>query len=376
MMRFCLLVTCLTLLAGCQSSAEKFLTETYQQAVSSVSVPGISVAVANRQGIIWAAGFGYADIENQVAMTSEHKMRIGSIAKPFTTAAMMRMAEQGKIDIDTPVANYVAAWPAKHAPLTLRQIAAHTSGIRHYKDDEFFSNVAYGSVTESLAIFADDPLLFLPGTDKQYSTYAWTLLSAALEGADGQRDFKQIMYDEVFTPLAMLDTRFDDQYPIISKRQRPYTWQDDQLQNSMQTDHSYKWAGGGFLATASDVSRFAIAHLDEGYLKQATLTEMFSPATTLDGTTLENGIGWVVGFGGYQERYTDQPEILAIMDRHKDSVLHSGGSMGGTTMMILSRSHGLAVTVVKNVDGDDSVDVVKLALMTLDSFHQGINQTP
>jgi serine beta-lactamase-like protein LACTB len=303
-------------------------------------------------------------------------MRIGSIAKPFTTAAMMRMAEQGKIDIDTPVANYVAAWPAKHAPLTLRQIAAHTSGIRHYKDDEFFSNVAYGSVTESLAIFADDPLLFLPGTDKQYSTYAWTLLSAALEGADGQRDFKQIMYDEVFTPLAMLDTRFDDQYPIISKRQRPYTWQDDQLQNSMQTDHSYKWAGGGFLATASDVSRFAIAHLDEGYLKQATLTEMFSPATTLDGTTLENGIGWVVGFGGYQERYTDQPEILAIMDRHKDSVLHSGGSMGGTTMMILSRSHGLAVTVVKNVDGDDSVDVVKLALMTLDSFHQGINQTP
>ena len=343
-------------------------TAMFEKAVSSPTVPGISVALGDRSGIIWARGFGWADLENQVLMDTDTKMRIGSVAKPFTSAALMRLYEQGKIDLDKDVRNYVPAWPEKHAAITLRQLTSHTAGIRHYEAGEFLSNLSYQDVNASLDIFKDSPLLFKPGSEYRYSTYAWTLVSAAIEGAAGGRHFKQIMEEEVFAPIGMKDSTLDEQYTIIPNRQRPYSVRDDRLLNSPQTDHSYKWAGGGFISSTSDVVRFAMAHLDGHFLKPLTVTEMFTPATTADGKALDYGIGWHIGFDIYMDRFSEDPDVIRIMEEHPNAVMHSGGSTGGTTMMILCLDHQRAVAVVKNVDGDTSTSHILLALKTLDMF--------
>lgn len=341
----------------------------FTAAVASPSVPGINVAIADKDGVLWAKGYGWADVENHVAMTPLHKMRIGSVAKIITTAAMMRLYDQGKINLDTAVRDYVPAWPSHHPKITLRQLASHTAGIRHYNGNEFLLNKPFKDVTSSLDIFKNDPLKFQPGEGHSYSTYAWSLVSAAVEGADGTRDFKQIVKEEVFQPLRMIDSSFDEQYSLIDNRQRPYSWVDDHLENAPQTDHSYKWAGGGFIASPSDISRFAVAHLNGHYLKAATTKMMFTNATLNNGDKVPFGVGWVTGFGRYMDRYKGDAEALRIMNEHKDAVMHSGGSTGGITMMILCRTHGKAVTVVKNVDSENSVDVFKLALQTMDAFH-------
>lgn len=340
----------------------------FETAVASQSVPGISVALSDTDGVLWSRGFGFADVENRVAMTAQHKMRVGSVAKVFTTAAMMRLYDRRQIDLDRPVREYVPVWPASHPVITLRQLASHTAGIRHYNPGEFLSNTAYSDISSSLAIFKNDPLLFPPGEGHSYSTYAWTLVAAALEGADGRRRFPEIMQEEVFGPLGMEATRFDNQYSVIPLRPRPYVWRDGRLMNAPQTDHSYKWAGGGFIASTEDVSRFAVAHLSGGYLRAETLNTMFTPARTTDGEPVPFGVGWMIGFDRFKDRYADDLETLAMMAEHTNSVMHSGGSTGSITMMILCRDHGRAVTVVKNVEGDDSADVVKLALQTLDGF--------
>mgnify|MGYP001609389067 FL=1 len=342
----------------------------FEKAVAFPTVPGISVAVAGTDGIIWAQGFGWADVENAVPMSARTKMRIGSVAKPFTAAAMMRLYDQGKIDLDADVRSYVPAWPDKHAVITLRQLTSHTSGIRHYEDDEFSSNRYYPTVASSLDIFKDSPLNFEPGTDYGYSTYAWTLVSAAIEGADGARSFEEILQQEVFTPLAMADSALDDQYEIIPNRQRPYSVHDGELKNSPQTDHSYKWAGGGFIASTSDVARFAMAHVNGGYLRESTVEEMFTNVSTSSGKSTDYGIGWHIGFELYMERYSEDLDAIRIMQEHPGAVMHSGGSMGGSTMMILCRDHQRAVAVVKNVDGDESSSHFLLALRTLDIFYQ------
>jgi len=342
----------------------------FQQAVASPTVPGISVAVAGREGVIWARGFGWADLESRVPMTTRTKMRIGSVAKPFTTAALMRLYEQGKIDLDADVRTYVPAWPASQPVITLRQLTSHTSGIRHYEGDEFLSNRYYPTIIESLDIFKDSPLKFEPGTDQAYSTYAWTLVSAASEGADGGRSFADIMQQEVFTPIGMQDSALDVQSAIIPNRQRPYTVVDGELRNAPQTDHSYKWGGGGFIASASDVARFAMAHLDGKFLKPETVATMFQPAAMSGGRFSPYGIGWQIGFGLYLERYKDDANAQRIMAEHADSVMHSGGSTGGITMMILCREHGRAVVVVKNVDSEESAVPFLLVLETLDIFHK------
>lgn len=342
----------------------------FEEAVAAPTVPGISVAVAGQDGLIWTQGFGLADVENAVPMSPKTRLRIGSVAKPFTAAALMRLYEQGKVDLDADVRRYVPAWPEEHAVITLRQLASHTSGIRHYEGDEFNANRYYPTVVESLDIFKESPLEFDPGTDYGYSTYAWTLVSAAIEGADGVRSFKEIMEQEVFAPLAMHDSALDDQYQIIPNRQRPYSVHEGQLQNSPQTDHSYKWAGGGFIASTSDVVRFAMAHSTGGYLQGDTIAEMFTNVRTSGGQRTDYGIGWHIGFEYYMERNGEDPEAMRIMQEHPGAVMHSGGSMGGSTMMILCRDHQRAVAVVKNVDGDESSSHFLLALRTLDIFHQ------
>ena len=351
----------------------------FSNAVSGEMVPGISLAIAEKDGVVWAKGYGYADLENQVSMTSKHKMRIGSIAKLITAAGMMRLYEQGKLSLDTPVTEYVDVWPKSHASINLRQLAAHTAGIRSYKNNaEFILNQHYTDTVSSLSLFKDDFLLFKPGTDLKYSTFAYSLIAAAMEGADKKRNFKQIIQQEVFNPLSMQNSVFDDPADIIPLRQRPYVVRDGKLLNAPQSDHSYKYAGGGFIATPSDISRFAVAHTHEAYLQKPSIDAMFSRAKLDNGKAQAFGIGWMIGFDNHKDRpyYKNNARAQSLMASFDNAVMHSGGSNGGTTMLILCRDHQRSITVVKNVDGEHSADVFLLAIEALGMLHANETFSP
>jgi serine beta-lactamase-like protein LACTB len=344
----------------------------FSEAASGEMVPGISVAIADSEGIVWAKGYGFADLENQVAMTNKHKMRVGSVAKLITVAGLMRLYEQEKLSLDSPITEYVDVWPKSHAPITLRQLAAHTAGVRSYKNNaEFLLNQHFSNTVSSLNLFKDDPLLFQPGTDLKYSTFGFSVIAAAMEGADKKRNFKQIIQQEVFNPLNMQDTVFDDQADIIALRQRPYVVREGKLLNAPQSDHSNKYAGGGFIASPSDISRFAVTHSNEGYLKKTSLDSIFMRAKLDDGKAQAYGIGWMIGFDNHKDRsyYKDNIHSQNLMASYDNVVMHSGGSNGGTTMLIMCLDHQRSITVVKNVDGEHSADVFLLALEALTFFH-------
>lgn len=354
------------------NEVEKIATEIFEKAVMSPTVPGINVAVADKTGIKWAKGFGFANLEHKVLMTPATKMRIGSVAKVITTAALMRLYEKNLIDFNADIRSYVPEWPKKHKTITLTQLASHTSGIRHYNKGEFLNNGDYKTTVDALTIFKEDDLSFIPGTKFRYSTYAWTLISAAMENAAGNVPFKTLIREQVLTPLNLTDTTFDDNDTIISHRQSSYLVSDDGLVNAPEVFSSYKYAGGGFLATPSDVAMFAIAHTRQDYLKSATLNKIFTKQKLSDGSDNSFGIGWAIGFESRILRAKKDTkngvEYIALMKKHPKSVMHSGGSMGGVTMMILCLDHEHSVTVVKNVSHENSVNVFNLALKTLDLF--------
>lgn len=354
------------------NNAEETATQLFAEAVLSPSVPGISVAVADKTGVIWAKGFGLANIELNVPMSPATKMRIGSVSKVMTTAALMRLYEKGLINFDRDVRHYVPEWPKKHKKVNLAQLTNHTSGIRHYKNNEFLNNQHYESSVEALSIFKHDELLFEPGSKYSYSTYAWTLVSAAMESAAGNISFKKLIDEHVLKPLKLTETTFDDSDTVIYNRQSSYVFTKGELLNTPEVSTSYKYAGGGFLATPSDVVKFAMAHTNPHYLKAATLTEMFTPHTLTNGSYNAFGIGWRIGFDRYihyaKKDNQQGAELIALMKKHSNSVMHSGSSMGAKTMMILCLDHNHAVTVVKNVTREKSVNVFNLALKTLDLF--------
>jgi len=373
--RILLAVIIAPFLFGCSSpldKAEEKAEQMFNEVAALPYIPGINVAVADSNGVIWAEGFGYANLEDNTPMSPVTKMRIGSVAKVITTAALMQEVERGEIDLDADIRTYVPEWPETHAKITIRELANHTAGVRHYQGDEFASNIQYDSPLAALQIFKNDPLKFTPGSQYSYSTYGWTLISAAMEAAEG-RDFKSIIWDEVLTPLNMTDTTFDDAVPIITNRQGSYDFVDGDLVNSPAVNSSYKYAGGGFLATPTDIVKFAMAHATPGFLRAESLSEMFTR-----GDVSPHGIGWVVGFDRYRAAFTANPEqaaeTLAMMDRHPHTVMHSGGSTGGLTMMILCLDHNRAVALTKNVGNappadQDQANHFLLALKTLDIFH-------
>ncbi len=296
-------------------------------------IPGLSVAVGRGPEVIWSEGFGYSDLTHQVNVTPLTRFRIGSVSKPITAAALAVLVERGALDLDAPVQDYVPSFPAKRFSVTTRQLAGHLGGIRHYRGSENFSAVNYPDVLSGLVIFENDPLINEPGTEYSYSSYAWNLISAVVEGASGE-PFLDFMEREVFGALGMDQTVADRNRPIIPHRTRFYVRDaDGRVVNAPYVDNSYKWAGGGFISTPEDLLIFANAHLEPGYLRAETLELLFASQVLRDGAETGYGVGWRSSENVHGERV----------------VSHGGGSVGGRTHLTLNRDTGLMVAIVANL---------------------------
>ena len=300
------------------------------------NIPGFSIAVGLDGAVVWSEGFGFANLEHRVPVTTLTKFRIGSVSKPITAMAMGILMQEGRLNLDEPVQAYVPRFPVKGYPITVRQVSGHIAGIRHYQGAENLSAHRYGTVDDGLEIFDDDPLLFEPGTQYSYSSYGWNLLGAVVEGAAGI-PFLQFMRDRVFEPLEMRHSMAGHTDSIISHRTAFYVRsQDDRrLVNAPFVDNSYKWASGGFLSTPEDLIRFGTAHLTFAVLEEPTLTEFFTSQMLRDGTETGYGIGWRIGVNEREERIVN----------------HTGGSVGGTTVLLVNRDRGLVVAAVANISG-------------------------
>ena len=298
-------------------------------------IPGISVCVGSARGLLWAEGFGYADLENLQPVTIKSKFRLGSVSKSLTSFAIGRLVEDNKLDLDVPVQQYVPAFPVKKYPLTSRQLATHTAGIRHYRDnDPLACPVRYPSIQAGLAIFSNDSLLFRPGVAYSYSTYGYSLLSAVIEGAS-HTNYLAFMTKAVFDPLDMTSTGADYSDSLVNERVRFYEHSKTKLVNAAMVDNSYKWAGGGLLSTPSDLVKFGRGLLNHTTLCPETIAMLLKPQHLADGTDTYYGVGWRIG-----------------TDSKKRSIIHHGGTIdGGRAFLLIYPDEKLVVAITANMSG-------------------------
>ena len=307
--------------------------------------PGIAIAVSVDGETVWSEGFGYADLEHRVPMWPSVKFRVGSVSKSMTAAAVATLVEAGRLDLDVPIQRYVPSFPEKPQPITTRQLGGHLAGIRTYEGDENFIRDPYQSVVDALDIFRDDPLLHPPGSAFSYTSYGFNLISAVVEGASGQ-PFLDYMADAVFRPLGMRETVADWVTPIVPGRASYYVRNEaGQVVNAPFVNNSYKWAGGGFLSTTEDVLRFANAHLRDDYLSKASRKTLFTEQRTDAGEGVGYGFGW----------FTQQD------DAGRRLLSHAGGSVGGTSLMIMQPETRVVVAGLINLTGANN-EVVREVL--------------
>jgi serine beta-lactamase-like protein LACTB, mitochondrial len=317
--------------ASAIDSGRRFILDTMRV----LGAPGASVTVIKDGAVVWSEGFGWADVEQRVAVTPLTRFRIGSVSKSLTSLGLGLLIQDGKIDLDAPVQRYVPSFPVKSAPITVRELAGHLAGVRHYRGAEMFNQRHYATVTEALAIFRDDTLLFRPGTRFSYSSYGFNLLSAAMERAAGE-PFVSYMTRRVFEPLGMRHTVAEYPDSLIPDRAHFYTPSDsgNGVVNAPYVDNSYKWAGGGFLSTTEDLAHAGQLLLDGALLKPETLRLLWTSQRTTAGTETGYGMGWFVDHDA--------------AGRHR--VFHSGGSVGGTAYLLIYPDQRLVLALLVNSD--------------------------
>jgi len=316
---------------------------------SAWQAPAVSIAVAIDGEIIWAEALGYADIESLTPATLESRFAIGSVSKSISATAAASLWEEGTLDLDADIHDYVPDYPELPYPLTTRQLLSHQGGIRHYQlamippvFSESGLNEAFPTTRDALQLFKDDPLLFEPDTDFAYSTFGYTLASAAMEGASGV-GFLDLLQQRVFDPAGMTNTAADLRDAPAANRVSDYIWLRlvDGVLPAPETDSSYKWAGGGLVSTPTDLVRFGNALLSGDLVPEETRTVMFTPRTTADGEINPQyyGLGWRIG-GLYYPRESES--ILTMIN-------HGGTAIGGTAIILILPESGIVVAMTANV---------------------------
>lgn len=309
--------------------------------MSAELIPALSVSVVSGDGPVWNSAWGFADLENFVPATPRTAFRLGSISKPFTAVAAMVLVEQGRLDLDAPVQNYVS-FPRKQWTITARHLLSNQSGIRHYRGGDFNSTRHYKSVEEALELFARDALLHEPGTKYLYSTYGFNLAGAVVGRAAGM-PYDQWVRERVLTPAGITTMQPDDVHRLIPRRARGYRRTESGIpENCSLADTSNKVPGGGWVATAEDLVRFARTLMEGKLLTQASLDQMWTPGTLRDGKPTHYGLGWNV--------QNENGEFIAQ---------HSGGQQGATSHLLLIPKRRMAIAVLANLEDAGAIHLAR-----------------
>lgn len=324
-----------------QQKAARISNQLLAALVEASGVPGMGAAVAKDGKVIWTGSAGYRDLKRKLRVDPSTIFRLASVSKLLTATAAALLRQEGKLDVDAPVASIVPDLSPRWAPLTARQLAAHISGVPHYQPvDEERGATHYPSVPAALPLFKDRALLFAPGTAYQYSSWGYTLLSAVVERAAGQ-PFLQYIARHITrgVPVAPDVT---DKSPAASKA---YELIDGRPVPAAPHDFSYTWGGGGFGATPRAIAELGHRIMTGKVVAPQTFEWMLTPATFADGKTVEDD-GNTIGFGWR----TGQDE-----DGHR-LAHHSGNTLGARSSLMLWPGLGFSASLLSNASWVSAID--------------------
>jgi len=334
--------------------------------ITEQNLPGLSVAVGVNGDIVWAEGFGWANVENLVRVTPDTRFRAGGAAMALTSTAVGLLLEQDRLKLDDEIQTSVPAFPKKQWPVTLRQLMGHVAGIRSDEGDEEPLSARCERTVDALKRFAETPLRFEPGTQYRYSTYGWILVSASIEAA-AKQPFFTFMTTQIFEPLDMDDTRPDvetDPIPDRATFYYPRFASDPRYGPELAREGDYScFAGaGGFLSTPSDLVRFGMAINNGKLLQSATIKLMQTSQRLASGEETGYGLGWDL-------------ETVSLAGAHTRMVGHDGEYfIGGSTSLITIPDRGLVVAVMTNTS---FADMAAMALKVAEVFaEQGKSPAP
>ena len=308
-------------------------------------IAGFSIAVLQDGQPLFEKSYGLAHVELNTPMPQGAVYEIASEAKPFTAAAVLRLAAQGKLRLDAPLAEYLPdvlpdGIPAK---VTLRQMLTHTSGIAEFTAIEGFDALSSRNVSaeEVVKLIATQPLAFEPGTQQAYSNSAYLILGMVIRKVSGQ-SWAHYVEQTFLSPLGLRGSRASRNLEIVPNLATPYELDGERLVRAPYHSNELIHGNAGIRSTAGDMARWVEALHGGRVLDAAMYRQMTRPAALSDGTPLRYGLGLVVA-----------DRLLG----HR-AYFHGGTFPGYMSYAVYLPERRLAVAVLTNTTGPFSEDAI------------------
>ena len=299
----------------------------YMNAAAKVERFSGSIVVARNGQPIVSKGYGMANYELNVMNTPQTVFRLGSLTKQFTAAAIMQLQERGKLNVGDSICKHLTDCPTAWQPVTIRNLLTHTGGVPNYTSLPGFMKTASlpMSTAELTGRFKNMPLEFTPGEKYAYSNSGYHLLGLIVERASG-KSYADFLQENIFTPLGMKQTGYDDHRRVIKSRAAGYArGEGDSLVNAEYLDMSIPYAAGALYSTTEDLLRWEQALYTEKLVSRKSLDEMFTPFKN------EYGYGW-----GISKQFNRQ--VIA----------HGGGIFGFSTFIARFPLERVTIIVLSN----------------------------
>jgi CubicO group peptidase (beta-lactamase class C family) len=300
-------------------------------------IPGIAVAVVSNGRVIKATGYGVANLELGSPVTPRTLFGLGSISKQFTATAIMQLVEEGRVQLDDPMAKHLDSLPPHWSGITVRQLLTHTSGLPEEKwlpSFVEFDRFEHRQLDVLRTIFADS-LEFAPGAGWAYRNSAYRLLGMIIERVSGE-SYWAWLDRRIFRPIGMRATRSSDPKTIIPNRAKGYGKERGRIVNRDAVTESAAFSEGALISSVLDLARWDSSLYHPRVLSQASLDQMWTPITLSDGTTRPYGFGWSLGpTNGLR------------------TVSHGGGLPGFVTRISRYLAKRLTVIVLTNAEWSD-----------------------
>lgn len=276
-------------------------------------IPGANLALVKGGEIVWTKAYGYADIDIGRKMTTKDRIRVQSISKSVTVWGVMRLVEQGEIDLDQPVVKYLKNWDFPETSfsiekITVRQLLSHTAGM--YIGD-FMTRYSPEEEIPTLEENLSDEAILInePGTSFSYSNVGYNVLELLVEEVTG-RDFAEYMQQEVLLPLGMLDASFN-----WSKDFKPPVPNGYNLKGEAIPVYVYSHkASGGLFATVDDIAAFVSAGMQSSSKGQQvintdSMNAIYTPVA--EDIRVYNLVFDAYGFGHYIENLSNSYQAVS-----------------------------------------------------------------
>ena len=331
-----------------------------QKDVATGRVAGAALAVLRGGKLVFAKGYGRANLELAAPVNAKTVFRIGSLTKQFTAAGVLLLAERGKLKIDDKLSLYLPNFP-RASEVTLRDLLDHTSGIHNFTESPVIDKISTSGATvnELIAdIAGQSPLYdFEPGTGWWYSNSNYALLGAVIEKVSG-KTWAAFMKSEIFDKLGMANTAADDARDVVLGRASGYSLiggVPGRFRNADFTDMSVPYAAGALRSTAVDMARWNGALFGGKLLNPESLKEMLAPGRLRNGAETQTAIAWPGG-----KAFPPPPGYIPGsyafgLDHHSEYgrriIGHDGSIAGFDALMQTYVDEGLTIIVLTNTDG-------------------------